>query len=139
MTVASFSSFRLRLIHWEQMRAHVAGEAPLEACGLVAGQEGVSTMVFPMENELASQVRYRIPARAQLEAFMDMEENDWEFMAIYHSHPQGPATPSAADLAEATYPEAIQLIWMPLGGDWQCQAFTFSKSGFRAAEVETLK
>jgi proteasome lid subunit RPN8/RPN11 len=30
--------------------------------------------------------------------------------AVYHSHPQGPQTPSATDIAQAYYPDVIQVI-----------------------------
>lgn len=120
---SKLSTLRLQRDHWEQMYDHVARGAPLEACGLVAGKEGKSVKVFEMENELKSPVRYRVPAKAQLEAFQEMEAAGWELLAIYHSHPAGPATPSATDLAEATYPETAQLIWSPGEDDWRCRAF----------------
>lgn len=119
--------------HWEAMRVHVSAEAPLEACGLVAGAGGESTHIFPIENELKSPLRYRLAPKQQLAAFMEMEERGWEMLAIYHSHPAGPPTPSRTDLAEAYYPEPVQLIWSPVGGEWACHAFLFKDGG--AVEV----
>jgi proteasome lid subunit RPN8/RPN11 len=46
----------------------------------------------------------------QLAAMLDMEEKGWEMTAVYHSHPQGPERPSATDIAQAYYPDVIQLI-----------------------------
>jgi proteasome lid subunit RPN8/RPN11 len=33
-----------------------------------------------------------------------------QIIGVYHSHPQGPATPSARDVAEANYPEWLFVI-----------------------------
>jgi hypothetical protein len=53
-----------------QMRLHVTAAAPLEACGLVAGQPGRGVAVFPITNELHSPVRYRMDPHEQLAAFL---------------------------------------------------------------------
>jgi proteasome lid subunit RPN8/RPN11 len=49
-------------------------------------------------------------AKAQIDAIRTMRAAGEELFAIYHSHPEGPATPSAEDLAQAAYPEALYLI-----------------------------
>jgi proteasome lid subunit RPN8/RPN11 len=36
-------------------------------------------------------------------------------IGVYHSHPNGPATPSETDIAEARYPDWLHLI-VGLGG-----------------------
>jgi proteasome lid subunit RPN8/RPN11 len=35
---------------------------------------------------------------------------DFEPLAIYHSHPQGPSVPSPTDIAEAFYPDSVYII-----------------------------
>lgn len=45
-----------------------------------------------------------------LAAFLAMEAHSEELIAIYHSHPQGPPHPSPTDIAQAYYPDAVQLI-----------------------------
>ena len=45
-----------------------------------------------------------------LAAFLAMETQDEELLAIYHSHPQGPAHPSPTDIAQAYYPDVVQII-----------------------------
>jgi proteasome lid subunit RPN8/RPN11 len=39
-----------------------------------------------------------------------MRERGEELFAIFHSHPQAPAEPSATDLELAAYPDALYLI-----------------------------
>ncbi len=120
--------------HWEQMRAHVAAAAPLEACGLLAGKERQSGAVYRITNELASRERFRMQPSEQLKAFVDIEKAGAELLAIYHSHPAGPPRPSKTDVAEALYPGVIHLIWSPQDGEWNCGAFLLDEG--RADQVE---
>jgi len=46
----------------------------------------------------------------QLVAFRLIDTLGLELLAIYHSHPAGPEVPSATDIAEAYYPEAVYII-----------------------------
>jgi proteasome lid subunit RPN8/RPN11 len=45
-----------------------------------------------------------------LAALNDIEAHGWRLGAIVHSHPASPPTPSATDLREAFYPEALLVI-----------------------------
>ena len=112
----------LRYTHYIAMRQHVAAEAPLEACGLIAGQGGMSAAVYPIPNALHSPTRYRMDPRAQVQTMFALEAAGLELLAIYHSHPQGPPLPSATDLHEATY-AVPYLIWSPIGETWLVRAF----------------
>jgi proteasome lid subunit RPN8/RPN11 len=114
---------KIARLHWEQMRAHVAAEAPLEACGLLAGVHGISRAVFPIQNELASPTHFRMQPNEQLKAFSEIERTGWQLLAIYHSHPAGPPRPSQTDVAEALFPGITHLIWSPQNGEWNCAAF----------------
>lgn len=120
--------------HWLAMLEHVASEAPLEACGLLAGREAVALHHYALENELRSPTRFRIAPPAQLEAFKEMEDAGLSLLAIYHSHPQGPSHPSTTDIAEAFYHEAFHLIWSRAQEQWQCRAFRIGADG--AVEVK---
>lgn len=126
---------RLAAAHLTQMAAHAAAEAPNEACGLVAGAQGASVHVFQIPNELASPTHYSLAPAEQLHAFMQIERRGWDLLAIYHSHPNGPPTPSLTDLAEARYPGLMHIIWAPdAQGAWGCRAFLLD--GGNVVEVE---
>lgn len=96
----------------EQMIAHARAEAPLEACGLLGGVDGRVLRVFPATNALHSRSRYLIQPEDLLAALIAMEARGWgpDPLAIYHSHPRGPETPSETDVREAQYPDSIYLI-----------------------------
>jgi proteasome lid subunit RPN8/RPN11 len=114
--------------------SHVDRHAPEEACGLLAGLAGRVTQVFLVENELHSPVAYQMNAVQQVEAMIALEEAGWDLCAIFHSHPAGPPAPSATDLAQAYYPDAVYLILAPTGGArWGLRGFRLA--GGRAREV----
>lgn len=121
------------------MQRHVREAAPLEACGLVGGSSGLGQLVLPVKNALASPTRFRMDPQAQLDALFSLERQGLDLVAIYHSHPVGPATPSATDLAEAAYPEAAYLVWTAEGPGWGCRAFALREDGFRALPLGVLK
>ena len=93
-----------------QLFAHLQAEYPLEACGILAGQNGQVAQLYPIENSLQSQTVYEMDPQRQLAAMLEIEERGWEMLAIYHSHPNGPETPSPTDIAQAYYPDTIQII-----------------------------
>lgn len=93
-----------------QLIDHLQDEYPLEGCGILAGKAGEIAHLYPIANKLHSPTAYEMDPQQQLAAMLDIEDNDWEMTAVYHSHPQGPQTPSATDIAQAYYPDVIQVI-----------------------------
>ena len=82
-----------------------------EVCGLIGGHDSHAEHCYPIDNTALDQSRrYQMDPRKQIEAMRQMRDNGEELIAIYHSHPHAPALPSATDLAEAEYPEAVYLI-----------------------------
>ena len=94
----------------EEMIQHALAEHPNEACGLLAGKDGRVEKVYQMTNAEHSPVTYRLDPEEQYRAFMEIEEEGWELLAIYHSHSHSPAYPSATDLELAFYPDSLYLI-----------------------------
>ena len=92
------------------MLAHTQASYPLEACGLLAGQDNCISHIYIIENILHSPVAYEMDPQQQLEAMLNLEDLDLELLAAYHSHPQGPQTPSETDIAKAYYPDLAQII-----------------------------
>jgi len=100
----------LREEHISQMVGHARAEAPLEACGVLAGKEGVVERVYPAINMEKSLVRYTMDPQQQFRIFMEIEERGWELLGIYHSHPGGAAYPSERDIELAFYPDSVHFI-----------------------------
>jgi [CysO sulfur-carrier protein]-S-L-cysteine hydrolase len=95
---------------YKLMLAYLEAAYPQEACGLLAGKAGRIERLYPVTNILHSRFHFRMDSTEQVEALLDMEKQGWQLLAIFHSHPDGPGEPSAEDVANAFYPEAIQVI-----------------------------
>lgn len=78
---------------------------PLEVVGLLAGpRPGKITAVYPLENVATSPERAYVADPAGLaRALASIRSERLELVAIYHSHPHGPANPSETDIARAAW------------------------------------
>jgi proteasome lid subunit RPN8/RPN11 len=122
---------------WQQMLEQVRSAAPLEACGLLAGNGIQAEALYAIPNILQSPVQFRMDPYAQLQAFESIEEAGLELLAIYHSHPAGPEMPSETDIREARY-EAVALICSPRDGNWQARAFWINKNRVAELPIEII-
>ena len=123
----------MRPAHWETMRRHVMAQVPLEACGLLAGKQDTVETVLLVRNAEQSPIRFRMDAQEQYNAFLQIEANELDLLGIFHSHPTGPETVSATDIAEAAY-DVVNIIWSPIDGEWKARGFWIEKR--QVSEVE---
>ncbi|WP_135256975.1 Mov34/MPN/PAD-1 family protein [Thermus caldilimi] len=87
----------------EETRTHLQKEAPREGVGLWAGRREVER-VIPLPNAHPEPlVGYLAEPLALLRALKEMEGEGLTLLAIYHSHPRGPAFPSPTDIREARW------------------------------------
>ena len=106
----------------EAVLAHVESQSPLEACGLLAGENEQVEKVILVRNQAQSPVRFVMDPHEQLQAFDWIDANGMELLGIFHSHPTGPETVSATDIAEAAY-EVVHVICSRVGGHWNLRGF----------------
>lgn len=115
-----------------------AQETPgVEVCGFLVRRDG-RCVVRPVGNVAATpEVRFEMDPRGLLAAFRAAREADEEILAIYHSHPAGPAEPSALDRRLAYYPELPYLV-ISLGTRGVLELRAFSLAGDACAELELV-
>lgn len=90
---------------------HAQSAIDEEVCGLIGARHDQTLRCYPVANVAAHpQRRYRMDPRQQIDALRQMREAGETLFAIYHSHPHGPAEPSAIDLDEAAYTDALYII-----------------------------
>lgn len=90
---------------------HAQHSPESEVCGLIAACNGEPGAVYPIANVAETpDTLFAMDPAAQIDAMRLIRESGEELFAIYHSHPHAPAEPSARDLEEAAYPEALYLI-----------------------------
>lgn len=119
----SVSTVEILEKHIHEIRQHLSSALPNEGCGIVAGLDQKSVHVFLTPNKLNSPTRYEVEPKALLDALQTMETNHWGFMAIFHSHPNGPDQLSATDFANHYYTDVVQMLFFPANGEWQHRAF----------------
>jgi proteasome lid subunit RPN8/RPN11 len=93
--------------------AEARREPRAECCGLLAGRDGVISVVLPARNALASATAYEIAPAELFALFRRMREQGLDHLGIYHSHPNSDNTPSPTDIERAYYPAAAHFILSP--------------------------
>jgi len=99
--------FELPRALYEEIVAHARAGLPNEACGVIAGDDGRPTRVYPMRNAEESPTVYRFDEREQLHVFNEIEEKGWNLLAFFHSHTHTEAYPSPTDRAHAHWRDPI--------------------------------
>ena len=89
---------------------HCDSVYPNEACGILAGRNNRVQKVYTLVSEMPSPTFYQIDSKEHFRVIREMREAGIDLVSIYHSHPGGPAFPSATDVDLAYYPEAVYLI-----------------------------
>ncbi len=89
---------------------HARQEAPVEACGYLAGRNGVITKQYRMKNIDNSPVHFTFDPEDQFEVMRKARDKGLEIIANYHSHPSTPARPSHEDIRLAFDPRIHYLI-----------------------------
>lgn len=93
-----------------QMLTQAAAEAPVEACGILAGKDAKIEKFYKMTNADNSSDHFTMDPTEQFAVIKDIRAADLEMLAIYHSHPETPARPSAEDIRMAFTPNVIYVI-----------------------------
>ena len=85
-----------------QLQAEAAAAHPLECCGILLGGESAITGIIPASNVHPQPARhFDIDPQALVDAFRAARSGGPQVVGYYHSHPSGPAEPSATDRQEA--------------------------------------
>jgi proteasome lid subunit RPN8/RPN11 len=97
-----------------QLIARALAEAPREACGLVTQGKGGKIALWAAENVSEDpEHSFLIAPPTQFELLRESAKREEELVAIYHSHPNQGAAPSATDRELARLWPG--LIWLIVG------------------------
>jgi proteasome lid subunit RPN8/RPN11 len=103
--------FTIEKHYIDQMIAHARREAPIECCGVLGGRDGRVLKLYQATNAEHSRYCYNIEPQELFRINRECEENGWQFLAIYHSHPDSAAYPSPTDVhLAALWPESLYFI-----------------------------
>jgi proteasome lid subunit RPN8/RPN11 len=113
-------------------------EAPLEACGYLAEQEGIVIKHFPLTNADASEEHYSLKPEEQFAAVRQMRSAGLKMRAVYHSHPNSPARPSEEDVKLAYDAEISYVIVSLRGGKETVKSFSIQGPRVTPEDIEIL-
>jgi [CysO sulfur-carrier protein]-S-L-cysteine hydrolase len=82
----------------DQVLAHARRDHPDEACGVIAGRDGVVTRVFEMTNADRSPTGFTFDSAEWLQVYRAVDDADEDLLAVYHSHTMTEAYPSRTDV-----------------------------------------
>ena len=94
----------------EEVIAHCRSRYPKEACGILAGQDGVVAQVYPMTNVEDSPIGYAMDPKEQLQIEKQMRQRQQRMAGIYHSHTASEAYPSSVDVRLAISPDVSYVL-----------------------------
>lgn len=105
------AALRLERAHVKELIAHALEEDPVECCGIIAGQDGRAVKLYRARNAAESPYRFEVHTDDLFRIHRELDQNDWEMLAIYHSHTGSDAYPSPTDIQFAVHnPGAHYLI-----------------------------
>ncbi len=119
-----------RLAH-DDIVAHARDAAPAECCGLLVGAGDTIVEAVRTRNLAANPARFQIHPEDHINARRTARHRGLEVLGFYHSHPRSGATPSATDLAEASYPGHLYLIVSVLAEPADVRLYQFEAGAFR--------
>ena len=85
-------------------------QAPIEACGILAGRGDHADRLYEMTNADAAEDHFMLVPQEQFLVTKAMRGEGLEMLAVYHSHPASPARPSQEDVRLALTPGVIHVI-----------------------------
>ena len=120
-----------------EMSAHAVRAAPQECCGLLLGRGGTIDRARPAGNVAKDPLRFfEIDPQALVDAHRAARAGGPQVLGYYHSHPGGPAQPSATDRAMAA---GDGRIWAIVGETdttfWRDDEAGFARLSYVAADT----
>lgn len=89
---------------------HGRKEAPIEACGYLGGINNEVVNYYPMHNIDQSNEHFTFDPQEQFDVMKKVRTEQLEVLAVYHTHPESPARPSAEDIRLAFDPGIVYVI-----------------------------
>ena len=92
---------KLSRADYEKIVEHAKKEAPIEACGLIAGEidgsDKIIKKVYILTNTDHAEEHFTLDPKEQLKAVKDMRSEGLVPLGNWHSHPVSPSRPSDED------------------------------------------
>ena len=123
----------------DKIIAHAKKDAPIEACGYLASQNGVFSRHYEMTNIDQSEEHYSFDQTEQFKSVKDARADGFEVSAVYHSHPVTPATPSEEDIRLAYDPNYSYVIVSLADGGEDVKSFKIKDGQVLPEDIEIIE
>jgi proteasome lid subunit RPN8/RPN11 len=117
---------------------HAENDAPLEACGYLAGADDIVTVHYPLTNTDKSSEHFSFDPKEQFAAVKDARARGLEMYAVYHSHPVTLARPSQTDINLAHDPNMLYVIVSLAEGKEDIKAFAIRNNKVNQVNLEAV-
>lgn len=101
---------RLKRSVLDTIIAHARNELPHEACGYLAGKNGLVDTSIALTNTDQAADHFSMDPAEQFAAVKALRAQDRRPCGVYHSHPETPARPSDEDIRLAHDPNVSYVI-----------------------------
>lgn len=122
----------------DQIVSHAKHDLPNEACGYLAGNDGVITHGYQLKNIDHSPEHFSFDPAEQFQTVRDARSKGLQIMANYHSHPETPARPSVEDILLAYDPEISYLIISLANSQVDVKSFKIKDSIVEKEEIAII-
>jgi proteasome lid subunit RPN8/RPN11 len=122
----------------DKVISHCKEVYPKEACGILAGKDGVVKRVYTMWNIENSHISYMMDPKEQFTIMKEMRKDRLDITAIYHSHPDLHAYPSPKDIKLASYPDSVYVIVSLLNKEPMIRAFRITDKQIKEVEMKVI-
>jgi|SRR5665647_730260 len=123
----------------DQIIQHARRELPNEACGYLAGHDGIVVKAFEMINTDKSPEHFSFDPAEQFTIFREVRKLGFTIIANYHSHPSTPSRPSEEDIRLAYDPDISYVIISLAENDPVIRSFKIQNGKSEAEELIVLK
>lgn len=121
-------SIGLTSVHVATLEQAAAAAAPEECCGILMGFGKQITEIVPARNVHPNpRTHFEIDPQALIDAHRAARQSGPQVIGYYHSHPNGPALPSATDRAMAARDGRI---WVIIGTGGELRLWRDGEGGF---------
>lgn len=95
----------------EKIKEQGRKEAPIEACGYLAGNDNIAKEVIYMKNIDNSPEHFTFDPKEQFAALKYARSKGLDLIGVYHTHPASPARMSKEDIRLANDTNIVYLIY----------------------------
>ncbi len=122
----------------EDIIEHAKKDTPIEACGYLAGKNGIITKSYMMTNIDNSPEHFSFDSKEQFDVVRQARSEGLEIIANYHSHPFSPARPSQEDINMAYDPDISYVIISLEEGKEDIRLFSIKDSAVKMQEIKII-